>query len=767
MTTDRQTLRQLIPRLFLGSWLLCLIALISSLPLSAQLLDTETSAETIDVPVDPLASFDLTNLSSDWWQKIYSDDTATLEAHLKRLQERIAERLVSLQDTALVDATEVAGRIGDVIPSLLTRLRSPQTLVEDSIPAQDEYSLGDYLDLLRLQDEVTRDNSLSRAELEQAQRERRRQLTSLAQAQSSYRDTDRASAARIVMGLTQVEHRIRLQSQQLYENRLSQRLNLGEQRLINVQDTIKFSREHINANPDEISELETSLQKFMAEQDKHSKRQNDQQQALLDLLGKDSASSDQRTLARIRLTLTNSEEAITRLEVARTRGQLLWQQLNALNTPIENDERTDDEKINAETTRKALINEVTSIITHWPDMIDSVEDEVRGWQDVAEATILLPTVDVKGQISKQRVEARGLAQEVISNITTLSRSQTTLQALRELLAQVLTNNTEGEVSWMAKLRLWAIEAGNWVENSADRELFPVGDSVVTVGGLMKLIIIIMVGYLISRLVRYLTTRMGRKRHIAHSSALYTFGRILHYLIMTMAIFFGLSALGLDFSNFAIIAGALSVGIGFGLQSIVNNFVSGLIILFERSLSVGDYVELNADIRGTVKEINTRSTIINTNDNYDIVVPNSDLITNVLINWTLREPVARVRVPFGVAYGTDPELVKKAALEAADSVDFTLKHYVGREPDVWMTGFGASSLDFELLCWLSRNGVRRPNRVRSAYLYALDKKFREHGIEVPFPQRDLNLRSGFPVASVDPVQSNQSAPPEKPTSESPT
>lgn len=752
-----------------SSWaaLLSLLALLCCAPVFAQLLDTPGEATPPEEPVDPLTGFDLSNLASNWWQKLYSEEPDTLEAHLNRLQERIAERLENLQDTALEEATVVAGRIGDAIPSLLTRLRSPVSQVEDAVPAQDEYTLSGYLDLLRLKDEVTRDNSLSRAELEQAQRERRRQLTALEQVQSSYADTDRASAKRIVLGLRQVEQRIRLQSQQLYETRLTERLGQGEQRLLNVQDTIKFARDHITANPDEISALETALETYLAEQDKQAKRQNDQQQALLDLLGKDSASSDQRTLARIRLTLTNSEEAITRLDAARTRGQLLWQQLNALNVPIENDERSDEEKAAAEARRQLLIKEVTEIITLWPTMLDSVEDEIRGWQDVAEATILLPTVDLKGQVSKQRTEARTLAQEVISNITTLSRSQTTLQALRDLLADVLTNNTQGEVSWIARLRLWAIKAGNWIESSADRELFPVGESVVTVGGLMKLIIIILVGYVISRLVRYLTTRMGRKRHIARSSALYTFGRILHYLIMTMAIFFGLSAMGLDFSNFAIIAGALSVGIGFGLQSIVNNFVSGLIILFERSLSVGDYVELDEEVRGTVKEINTRSTIINTNDNFDIVVPNSDLITNRLVNWTLREPVARVRVPFGVAYGTDPELVKKAALEAADSVDFTLKHYVGREPDVWMTGFGDSSLDFELLCWLSRNGVRRPNRVRSAYLFALDRKFREHGIEVPFPQRDLNLRSGFAGAHVEIAASDEPAdaedtPPENPT-----
>jgi small-conductance mechanosensitive channel len=236
--------------------------------------------------------------------------------------------------------------------------------------------------------------------------------------------------------------------------------------------------------------------------------------------------------------------------------------------------------------------------------------------------------------------------------------------------------------------------------------------------------------------------VGGGAETASQAGLYTFGRLFHYFIIFVAILIALGSIGIDFSNLAFIAGALGVGIGFGLQNIVNNFVSGLIILFEGTLRVGDYIELDTGVTGTVKAINARSTLIKTNDNIDIIVPNADIASNKLTNWTLGEYILRMRIPFGVAYGTDKELVKKAAIEAANNVHFTLKNMKGRDPDVWLVEFGDSSMNYMLLVWVNRQGARRPTRTLATYLWALDDAFKEHGIEIPFPQRDLHLRSGL-------------------------
>jgi len=138
----------------------------------------------------------------------------------------------------------------------------------------------------------------------------------------------------------------------------------------------------------------------------------------------------------------------------------------------------------------------------------------------------------------------------------------------------------------------------------------------------------------------------------------------------------------------------------------------------------------------------RSTLITTNDNIDILVPNSEFVGGRVINWTLREAHRRLRVPFGVAYGTDKELVKKAVLEAAENVPWTLQKIKARQPQVWLVEFGDSSLNFELVVWLTPEAVKRPGAVQAAYLWEIETKLNEHGIEVPFPQRDLHLRSMF-------------------------
>ena len=216
------------------------------------------------------------------------------------------------------------------------------------------------------------------------------------------------------------------------------------------------------------------------------------------------------------------------------------------------------------------------------------------------------------------------------------------------------------------------------------------------------------------------------------------GQLIQIALVSGAILFALSAARVNLTGLAVLTGAIGVGIGFGLQSIFSNFIAGIIILLERTLKVGDFVDLESGVTGEVREINVRSTLVTTNDNVDILVPNAEFITNRVTNWTLREANRRLRIPFGVAYGTDKELVKMAALEAADKVPFTLKNNEKRAPDVWLTGFGDSSLDFELVVWLTDEAVKRPSKVQAAYNWELETALGKYGIEIPFPQRDLHI-----------------------------
>ena len=221
---------------------------------------------------------------------------------------------------------------------------------------------------------------------------------------------------------------------------------------------------------------------------------------------------------------------------------------------------------------------------------------------------------------------------------------------------------------------------------------------------------------------------------------YALGRMVHYTLLAIGAILALEMVGIHASRFAVLAGAIGVGLGFGLQNIFNNFVSGIILLFDRSLKVGDFVELESGVHGEVRDIQIRATRIVTNDNLDILVPNSEFVSGRVVNWTHRDVSRRMRIAFGVAYGSDKERVKQAALEAAADVPFTLALEGSRAPQVWLAEFGDSSLNFELVVWLTAEATKRPGSVRAAYNWALETALAKHDLEIPFPQRDLHVKS---------------------------
>ncbi len=213
--------------------------------------------------------------------------------------------------------------------------------------------------------------------------------------------------------------------------------------------------------------------------------------------------------------------------------------------------------------------------------------------------------------------------------------------------------------------------------------------------------------------------------------------IVGYIMFVVALVAGLSAAGFNFGNIAIIAGALSVGIGFGLQNIVNNFVSGLILLFERPIRKGDWIVVG-ETEGVVKDIQIRSTRIQTFDRSDVIVPNSELISNQVTNWVLSSKSGRAIIPVGVAYGTDTEKVRELLMAIAEDNADVVKTGTVPKPIVLFREFGDSALNFELRVFL--HDVDSRLRIVSDINFAIDKAFREHGIEIPFPQRDLHVKS---------------------------
>lgn len=272
-------------------------------------------------------------------------------------------------------------------------------------------------------------------------------------------------------------------------------------------------------------------------------------------------------------------------------------------------------------------------------------------------------------------------------------------------------------------------------------LVNIGGSAVTVGGVAAALLLTTAFMVGAGLIGGALKRV-RLRSREGNAALYVSEKVLTYGLVVFGVIAGLSTLGINLSSLAVFAGGLGVGLGLGLQGVVKEFVSGLVLIFDRNVHIGDYVEMPDGTRGVIQEIGPRATRVRNNDNVYLLIPNSKLIENTMINWTLRGETRRIHVPFQVAIGTNKERVREAVIAAAHEVPFTLPDDDQRRTQVWLVGYGDSALNFELIVWPTLEAVKRPKAMNAAYTWAIDDALCKAGIEIPYPQRDIRLRAFF-------------------------
>jgi small-conductance mechanosensitive channel len=275
-----------------------------------------------------------------------------------------------------------------------------------------------------------------------------------------------------------------------------------------------------------------------------------------------------------------------------------------------------------------------------------------------------------------------------------------------------------------------------LKNFLDIQLFNFGATPITLWTIIYLIVFsILLLYLSGKLRNWLAEDLLSRTKLG-IGARQAAGAIVRYIVLVVGFVIILQTAGIDLTALNVLAGAVGIGLGFGLQNIVNNFVSGLIILFERPIQVGDRIVVG-DVEGDVVHIGGRSTTVVSNDNISIIVPNSKFITENVINWSHNDRKVRFRIPVSAAYGSDARLVEKVLLEvAAENQDVLATP----APGVRLMEFGDSGLHFELRAW-SSTLVHRKGVLISALNFSIYEKFAEHGIEIPFPQRDLHIRDG--------------------------
>ncbi len=678
----------------------------------------------------PPAVPDPQKLSGDWWT--YFEPAEPLDEQTRSQRVSEAQTLLQRYRQGMDSAADAAqAKLVDRILAELDRFAelksAPAPLGKPAAAAAETYTLDEALQRhaawrsLKQEVEAEREESGWQNDIlaeERKQQSRRR---------NRYLELDDAAPERLQKGLELMLSRLQVELQRLELERRKSVLRLAEQRLDLLQAELDALPERLVAAPGATARWKQRHEDAQASLSKLREKIDQTQlfQARLSVSAEDLSEAQYAVVVAVQQDIEIGLNELVSLQAQLAQELILF---------LQDTTRSDTEA-------------ARTLLAEHQALSEKIQQQRRRWRRIAErsrSVAAAPPAD-----SGEEVRAAGLRKRVLTALDGIDQALLRLDQqapATEFMAELLRSRQQATEDWLqrglADLKEMSGKSWSTTLELLGATLFEINETPVTTLGLLRVLLILTLALWLSKGIRRAITRVGERRGAVSQSSLYTFGRLVHYLVLTIGIIIGLSSIGIDFTKFALFASALGVGIGFGLQTLISNFVAGLIILFEKSLKVGDFVELESGVTGEVREINMRSTLITTNDNIDILVPNSEFVGGRVINWTLREAHRRIRVPFGVAYGTDKELVRKAVLEAADQVPWTLHKVKGRHPQVWFVEFGDSSLNFELIVWLTPEAVKRPGAVQAAYLWEIETKLGEYGIEVSFPQRDLHLRSMF-------------------------
>lgn len=699
----------------------CCLALVASSLVEAQM----------DAPPAP----DLLALDASWW--IYFEPAealskSDLKARIETNRDSLEQLMLGLNGKQRKNLFPLVKQINEGFERFANLRDLALTSPSIPLPAE-QYSLTESVERFVLWRQLKRELELERSDLEwqktQLATARKRQ----AKHRGEYLNLRETDPQRLPQAIKLMSSRVSLELASLQNKQQGAKLKIAEDNLHRLVEELASIRLKLAPSPDTYVDL--MKRQTEAQSKAEVLREKAVEQSYTSLLDKslDSGELKYRSLVNANIEI---DIGIYELAVKRYRIMVVLEGLLTI--------QQDDQK-NIAQNSIALVREA---VKQFRESAETIKQQEQFWRLLNVQTRKFVATQTSGA-SVETGEQDTMYQHISAQVELNDRRLRELELERDkggFIVQLAQTKLNDDAGWLNR-GLFAMDVGfeqSWGQLGRwmNATLIEINEVPLTAMGLLRVVFIIFIAWLVSRVLGRGLNKLAAHNEVLSPSAIYTLGRVIHYLVLVLGIIIGLSSIGLDFTKFALFASALGVGIGFGLQNLIGNFVSGLIILFEKSLKVGDFVELSSGLAGEVKEINMRGTLITTNDNIDIIVPNSDFVNNQVTNWTLRETYRRIHVPFGVAYGTDKDLVKQAALEAADEVKWTLSDDVNRKPQVWLVQFGDSSLNFELVVWLQAEAVKRPGAVQAAYLWEIDTKLKEHGIEIPFPQRDLHLRSVF-------------------------
>ncbi len=355
-------------------------------------------------------------------------------------------------------------------------------------------------------------------------------------------------------------------------------------------------------------------------------------------------------------------------------------------------------------------------------------------KELIDKSIIATLYYVKSNNIKKTIETQDYIEKLERK---LDKKSTLYHCKAELLEEIVTKSTSASEYMLPKFKSAIFSIGEHISSAASAPLLVVDEVPISLLSILKVFAIFILGILTARLYLFLMSKLYSKRKDSPYIWIKTIANLGFILIVFSALVIAIASIGLSITNLAVIAGVISIGLGFALKGIVSSMVSGMVMFGENYIKVGDYIKFGADnIVGKVMDIGFRASNIRTIDNIHIIVPNSELTDNRVINLTLHDRIRRIYIPFKVGYGEDIPHVKKLIIDAVMESDIKLfREPFRRKPNVWMRSMSESYIELDLLVWIE--GLRPSTR--SNLLILIYETLQKNGISMPFPQLDMHIK----------------------------
>lgn len=674
-------------------------------------LQSNAEAQNTEVP-NP------SSLKLNWWEYFEVKDPQEFSQRLSTISQQLYALLPRLTGQEHDTATALVNNIIMHFNSLLAIKQQPP--VESPLPQPflKTYTIEQQLEINHQIKIATIEKKSEEEELEHIKERITKMQKHLDALLVPYLAQSTPSTEKMMAGLEIMANKTALASVQEQLKQAYKRLEVQKIRLSNLQKELDASQELLNFKQFDANQLEADIKKAQAELDRKQAELLKLENNAYDMASQYPQEKNARHLFNQKLVRATAARALawTRLAFQNLKYNLYMHLNKRFNTSHK---------------------EMNDKLKDWNEHLEKISLQAKEWkktalreQDSVRQDYAALIAQHESSDSKQMKLNQARRQESLDTLSALQLLEYEISnsywIMDQLEKYIKTDSSFLEMSWINLTNAFS-KTWEFIESCFHYTLFKIGELPITLLSLFRIAVILIISFLLSKVLRTALMTFGNSRGNVTASTLYTLGRLVHYFALIIGVLLALVSIGFDFSNLVLVASALTLGIGFGLQSFANNFICGLCILFERNLKIGDYIELQSGTYGKVTEIHVQNTVICTSEGVEIVIPNSELTNHTLINYTMNNDFRRLNITFSVANDADKNLVRKIVAEAAKRVPCTAPVSEYGTPQVWLKKFDKYSLEFCLAVWVDYKHKSYTDSKEADYLWEIETALREHSI----------------------------------------